>query len=89
MNQVLFKNRQNGDWPTLDYLTTRHVWTIQIPDLSGIQMVTVVQLGSEIWTRQKRLVCQWSIFQMGSEVRHPNHLKSGKMAPTLQKLFEN
>ena len=25
----------------LDYLTTRHVLNIQIPDLSGIQMVTV------------------------------------------------
>ena len=26
-----------------DHLTTRHVWTIQIPDLSGIQMVTLFE----------------------------------------------
>ena len=26
-----------------DHLTTRHDWTIQIPDLSGIQMVTLFE----------------------------------------------
>ena len=29
---------------------------------------------------KKRLVCKWSGFYMGSEIRKPNHLKSGQMA---------
>ena len=32
---------------------------------------------------QKRLCCKWSGFGMGSEIRKPNHLKSGPMASIL------
>ena len=34
---------------------------------------------------KKRLVCKWSKFLMGSEIRKPYHLKSGPMATILSK----
>ena len=43
---------------------------------------------SGFWKFEKRLGCKWSRFQMGSEIRKPNHLKSEQMAPFCQKPFD-
>ena len=38
----------------------------------------IAHSGPDLW-----LITGWSRFQMGSEIRKPNHLKSGQMATIL------
>ena len=47
--------------PNLDPLPTWHIWTIQIPGLSGIQMVSVVLLKKILVTW---LFCPWQGFEV-------------------------
>ena len=60
-NQIFLSDFQTNIWIP-DHLTTGHIWTIRIPDFSGIQMVTVFlndvkqpQISNLFWFRSNLL----------------------------------
>ena len=68
-------NFRTGRDRDLNMYIQQQIFTIWIPykfDTVGIWNPTL----SGFWMVKKRLVCKWSGFWMGSEIRKPNHLKT-------------